>query len=56
MAALQIIDTKSTGHPYSQTEVVGHPGRTEDEETEKWYTSSIFTAANSQVDNTETQG
>ena len=56
MAALQIIDTKSTGHPYSQTEVVGHPGRAEDEDVEKWYTNSIFTSTSSQVEETENQG
>ena len=46
MAMLQIIDTKSVGHPYSDSEVIGHPGREAegmgDEAVDTWYPNSIF--------------
>ena len=44
MAALQIIDTKSVGHPYGDSEIIGHPGREEsgDSAVDTWYPSSIF--------------
>lgn len=51
MAALQIIDTKSVGHPYSDSEVIGHPGRENegsgDEAIDVWYPGSIFEAETS---------
>ena len=42
MAVLQVLDQEASGHNYRTKGVMGHEGRTEDADVDKWYTKSIF--------------
>ena len=44
LATLQVIDTAAGGHDYTDETVLGHRGRTKDEEAAGWYSKSIFGA------------
>lgn len=44
LATLQVIDTAAGGHDYTDEAVLGHKGRTKDEEAAGWYSKSIFGA------------
>lgn len=45
MATLQVIEPTATTHNYPNKEIVGHANRTSDADVDKWYTKSIFDAA-----------
>lgn len=44
LATLQVIDTAAGGHDYTDEAILGHKGRTKDEEAAGWYSKSIFGA------------
>ncbi len=42
MAVLQVIDTEGEGHNYRDKTIMGHEGRTKDEDVNEYYDKSIF--------------
>lgn len=44
MAILQVLDNNAATHNYRTKSVMGHEGRTSDEDVDKWYSKSIFNA------------
>lgn len=42
MATLQIIEPQADTHNYPDASVIGHAGRTSDEDVDKWYPFSLF--------------
>lgn len=45
MALLQVIDHTSETHNYKDKTVMGHGGRENDTEVNKWYSKSVFDEA-----------
>lgn len=45
MAILQVLDNNAATHNYRTKSVMGHEGRTSDEDVDAWYSKSIFDAA-----------
>lgn len=44
MAILQVLDNEAATHNYRTKSVMGHEGRTSDDDVDKWYSKSIFNA------------
>lgn len=51
MAILQVLDNNAATHNYRTKSVMGHEGRTSDEDVDKWYSKSIFNAEGEEGDN-----
>ena len=50
MAVLQIIDTAAEAHPYQNEKILGHKGRTGDEDVDGWYKDkSVFGKSDSDL-------
>lgn len=50
MAILQVLDNNAATHNYRTKSVMGHEGRTSDEDVDKWYSKSIFNAEGEEGD------
>lgn len=46
MAALQVISATAETHNYKNEDIRGHSGRVSDNDTEDWYTKSVFDSGN----------
>lgn len=51
MAILQVLDNEAATHNYRTKSVMGHEGRTSDDDVDKWYSKSIFNAEGDDDDN-----